>query len=659
MNIFQRAYASLRAKSYEVLFYNRPDDADSSRVWGPQDYLRANEISLYTNRAISKRAEKVSEVEFYLQKVKSKDRVEEHPLLDILNKPNEFQTGLQFWGLYQKYRDLLGSAFIWVETAGDVFNPKAVKGLHLLFPPSVKVEFEDGRIEKYVYRTEGGGTIEFPAEQVIYLYTPDPKRPAQGMSLLTAGARAIDAEVQLATYHSNVIRNGGNVGNIMTFKTPNLTEAQVKQLKEQYTAQYSEAKNAGKPMFLGGEADIKKLGLNPDELAYLESKRMVLDEIVMMTGVPKSILGLTTGETFANADASIAIFLRETIKPLLTDLVTTLDWRFIPEDMELKFTDPTPENVELRLKETETGVRNGYMTINEAREKNGLEPLPEGDVILVPFSVIPLDRVGEEPARDPKEEVDDDEGKKSRVRSHPLRDDFVRERYGKIMVKRMDRSEARVLQAIETYFSGQRRRIIDHIEGVRVFRKKDLVDEIFNHTLEINLAKGTLLPLIRDILKRSGDDAAEFAGATRPFVLSARIESFLDHRSSVFANQITETTFEKLKTEFSQSLEAGESRQQLVERIRSTYTGYSESRARTIARTEVHAATQTGTMEGYKQAGLDTKIWVAVMDSETRDSHAAVDGEEVPIGHVFSNGLMYPGEPTAPAEEVINCRCSI
>ena len=64
-------------------------------------------------------------------------------------------------------------------------------------------------------------------------------------------------------------------------------------------------------------------------------------------------------------------------------------------------------------------------------------------------------------------------------------------------------------------------------------------------------------------------------------------------------------------------------------------------------------------MEGYKQAGLTTKIWVAVQDGETRDSHAITDGEEKPINMAFSNGLMFPGDPNGSAEEVINCRCVI
>jgi hypothetical protein len=47
------------------------------------------------------------------------------------------------------------------------------------------------------------------------------------------------------------------------------------------------------------------------------------------------------------------------------------------------------------------------------------------------------------------------------------------------------------------------------------------------------------------------------------------------------------------------------------------------------------------------------------MDGNTRDIHAMVDGDEVPFDRPFSNGLMFPGDPSGSAENVINCRCQI
>ena len=57
------------------------------------------------------------------------------------------------------------------------------------------------------------------------------------------------------------------------------------------------------------------------------------------------------------------------------------------------------------------------------------------------------------------------------------------------------------------------------------------------------------------------------------------------------------------------------------------------------------------------------KYWIATNDSRTRDSHAEMLGSKpIPMYEKFTVGdseMMYPGDPTAPAEEVCNCRCAL
>lgn len=85
------------------------------------------------------------------------------------------------------------------------------------------------------------------------------------------------------------------------------------------------------------------------------------------------------------------------------------------------------------------------------------------------------------------------------------------------------------------------------------------------------------------------------------------------------------------------------------------------SRAKTIARTEVHRIRCQASMDAAleaKKRGCDiVKQWDSTMDKRTRDSHARVDGEIKELEAKFSNGLMFPGDPAGRASEVINCRC--
>lgn len=81
------------------------------------------------------------------------------------------------------------------------------------------------------------------------------------------------------------------------------------------------------------------------------------------------------------------------------------------------------------------------------------------------------------------------------------------------------------------------------------------------------------------------------------------------------------------------------------------------------ARTMVTGAENAGRLDSYndlaEQGVVQKKEWIATPDDRTRESHIAVDGEERDIDKPFSNGLMYPGDPSGAPAEVWNCRCSM
>lgn len=91
-------------------------------------------------------------------------------------------------------------------------------------------------------------------------------------------------------------------------------------------------------------------------------------------------------------------------------------------------------------------------------------------------------------------------------------------------------------------------------------------------------------------------------------------------------------------------------------------SGSGLSNAKRIARTEGHRIQQTSSRDAQyaaKKKGCDVvKQWDASLDGRTRDSHARVDGEIRELDEKFSNGLMFPGDSSGAAAEVINCRCT-
>lgn len=97
-------------------------------------------------------------------------------------------------------------------------------------------------------------------------------------------------------------------------------------------------------------------------------------------------------------------------------------------------------------------------------------------------------------------------------------------------------------------------------------------------------------------------------------------------------------------------------------------TGDWPGRATTVARTEAVGAQSAATLEAAQlqaeilgEENLE-QVWLCTIDSKTRRSHFAADGQRVPLGGRFKVGraeLRHPGDASGPADETINCRCRV
>lgn len=127
---------------------------------------------------------------------------------------------------------------------------------------------------------------------------------------------------------------------------------------------------------------------------------------------------------------------------------------------------------------------------------------------------------------------------------------------------------------------------------------------------------------------------------------------------------ISATTKARIETVLNKAVVEGWGVDRIIQELQSSeFLDMTKRRARTIVRTETVRASNFGTLAAAHHSEFEqVKIWIAVNDARTRRSHkhgTGVDGEERDLLSPFSNGLMFPGDPDGPAEEVISCRCTI
>lgn len=142
-----------------------------------------------------------------------------------------------------------------------------------------------------------------------------------------------------------------------------------------------------------------------------------------------------------------------------------------------------------------------------------------------------------------------------------------------------------------------------------------------------------------------------------------------NHNAESYAAQATnrlrgvgDATWRMVRDQVHNAIRDGVSTEDLKGKIEDI-TRFSEFRADTIARTETVGAYVQGDMAGARalgDSGPVEKVWVATSDRRTRPSHAEAHDQCVPFDQPFSVGgvsMDAPHDPSAPAGEVVNCRC--
>ena len=120
---------------------------------------------------------------------------------------------------------------------------------------------------------------------------------------------------------------------------------------------------------------------------------------------------------------------------------------------------------------------------------------------------------------------------------------------------------------------------------------------------------------------------------------------------------------QQIQSVMMQSLLQGESIPKIAQRLADKVGDSNYKAAIRNARTMATCAQNAGRIDSYKRAqemGIENeKQWLATLDGRTRHSHRAIDHETQPIEEKFSNGCLYPCDPSGDPSEVWNCRCTL
>lgn len=384
----------------------------------------------YFFTAVNIIANEVARTDFTLVKPGKKGQkkeIEDHQALTTLRNPQEngrILSGYQLKFMLAQYL-LINGENLW-GMDGRIGKTGAPTILLQLNPAWMYEKLNEFNIpDKYIYRfmNSPDGTWEFDAKDIVHFKFPDPQDWYRGMSPVQPIRNTLQTYREADVLNAARLKNMAiPAGVLMTDQSP--PDKEREKLQNSWQQRYGGPENAGKTPILPNGFKWQQTQLTNHDLQFMEGKNLSRDEILTNFRVGLELFGKTESKTRANAEASIFVFTRFTVLPLLEMIADSLTYHYLPnfpgtEGLVFEFDDPVPENEENKRDTAKILFENGAITPNEIREMFGLDPLNISgmDVPYTTIQTIPLsqdesltqsEEAGGKPAAKPKPGKDEE-----------------------------------------------------------------------------------------------------------------------------------------------------------------------------------------------------------------------------------------------------------
>lgn len=665
-----------------------------------EEYLTA--YKGYVHTAISAIAHEIASIDLRLYRIHRTSRgveteeLQEHEALSLLHFANPFMTQYDLFEGTQIYSELVGEAF-WVvlRDKGRDGKPGIPREAYLLRPDWMRIIPDEKEfIKEYLYTPGGnlGGKVSFPKENVLHFKYFNPTSPYRGRGSVQAGAMAIDIHNFAQDWNRNFFFNNAMPSAVFTTEKK-YGKAVLDRFLEQWQNTYSGRKNSHKVAFLSGGFKLEKLGADSKQLDFVDQQRIMRDDILSVFKVPKTVLGLTDEVNKANAEATTRAFMERVITPRMKKFVNQLNEFYLPmfgeDNLFFDFTDPAPEDVELKLRTYENALTFGWMTVNEVRALENLEPLDGGDglmmgtdeegkaimarakmtpktkrvkylkpqilrqpkhLIMVPkkrMVELEKEKIASEIKGDVRQLVSEllkgEKKKPEQIEKDPKLEWTKEERdaFWRVFADRTEEREDSMKRMMRRLWNEEEEEVLRNLDLVKYYPKERrkgkessslpaLADMVKRWT-------AVFIPFVREAVIEEGQGALDFLGVGGSLDMTTEnVVRFIRRHGVTLVKEINKTTREKLRKTIAEGLEKEESISQIKSRVRNSFDMFRTSRAENIARSEVIRAANFATEEAFIQSDIvQEKEWLTSRDNRVCPWCDSLEGKRIKVGKPF------------------------
>ena len=647
----------------------------SSVVWTPKDY-RSLAIAGYQNcstafACVKLIAQTASRINWTLGRYDANGDIAEfdrHPLLDLLNRPNEDEGGSRFGEKSISYLLLAGNSY---ELAVRGRPSAAPSFLYCLRPDRMTINPDKTGatlVSSYTY-SMGASRQDFQAQDVLHLMEFHPTDDLYGLSRIEVAAQQIDQMNLSAEWNASNLKNGMQSPGVVTSKSTFDLET----VKKLWRENYQGADKAGTPIVLEGE-DVKwqPLSMTPKDADWLQGQKLTMRQICSIFGIASELLGDSENKTYSNIQEARKALYQEVVLPIMDLRRDEYQRWLVPyygQGLVLDYDrDAIEELQEDRGKKYEYLAKARWLTVNEKREACGYDAIPEGDVLDVP--AVPdfgMTDEEEEPELAPAPTKSVGRMTKSKWRepdnAKALWDAFD---------TRARKRGATFLELAYAYLKMQAERVADKM-GAYSSLGSVRMEQVFNIHDEAQLYVKQFWAwyanhygrAVQAGLRASKGEIFDDAETKASWTISLTPEQEERLRRMVFnsGTKVNETTIGVIYEQLKKAQEANSTVAEFTAAIRENVDEFSRSRAELWAATESVKVDSCGQLDGFKETEFVTgKGWLSAFLPTSREEHEQASGTEIGLDDKWKVGdsmLAYPGDPDGKPGDICNCRCSI
>ena len=306
-----------------------------------------------------------------------------HPINKLIHHPNGMMTDFNFREVCQAHLCLHGNAFIAIRR-NEAGQPVKLIPVH------------PDRVEVKVYKDEKFYTIDqgketFDDTEMIHILGLS-FDGIIGKSVIEAARESIGLGLAADQFGGSFFGNGANVSAVLTHPG-RLSDEAYKRLMASWARRYSGLDNAHKTAILEEGMNLQKVSISPQESQFLETRKFGVEDIARFFRIPLAYLGsLENSSTRANIEEQGIQFQRNTVLPWVKRWEAEFNRKLFPgqEDyfIRMNMDGLLRGDISSRYSSYAVARQWGWLSVNDIRKHESLEPIDGGDIYLQPMNMV-------------------------------------------------------------------------------------------------------------------------------------------------------------------------------------------------------------------------------------------------------------------------------